>query len=46
MNERLDEIIKLLKIQTELLDKLFKLFNKYDDQYLTETEEERVRLNA
>ena len=41
-DEKLDEIIKLLKVQVELLDKIFKLFNKYDDQYLTELEKDGI----
>ena len=35
-----EEIIKLLKKQIELLEKLYFVFSKYDEQYLTELEKE------
>ena len=41
--DKLDEIIKLLKIQIELLDKIYKIFSKYDDEYLKELEKDGIK---
>lgn len=43
--EELVKIRKLLEAQLELLDKIFKLFNQYNAQYLEETEQEFTKMD-
>jgi hypothetical protein len=40
IEKKLDEIIKLMRAQTNLLDSLLKLFNQYNKEYLIETQKE------
>ena len=40
MEEKINKIIKLLEIQTQLLDKIFKLLNQSNDEFLEEINKE------
>jgi len=44
ISNRWDETNKLLKKQIELLEKIYLVFSKYDEQYITEMESEGLNL--
>ena len=46
ITEDLNKIIQFQKKQIELLEKIYLLFSKYDDQYLIELEKENVNFQS
>jgi hypothetical protein len=40
IEKKLDEIIKMMRVQTNLLDSLHKLFNQFNKDYLIETQKD------
>ena len=44
MEQKLDEIIELLKIQISILNNIFRMLNTSNDEYLTEMNKDTLEL--